>query len=197
MEYGCGIKPVINRLPCINYRLLMKEGQSQILAINSGSSSIKFSLYQHDETLKIILSGKIERIGTETTSFVYNRNEQAAIKNPVTAKDLSEAALFLIDWLEKEVSFKLTETGAEIPPDALNKIFDRPFNTVTKPTAQNTDSSAISLSGVYDIVGMHGGRVFVNSIAGQGATFLFTLPAVMSGEENSHEQAVNSSRRRR
>jgi len=84
----------------------MQEGQSQILTINGGSSSIKFSLYQYDETLKIILSGKIERIGTETTSFVYNRNEQAAIKNPVTAKDLSEAALFLIDWLEKEVSFK-------------------------------------------------------------------------------------------
>jgi signal transduction histidine kinase len=98
---------------------------------------------------------------------------------------------------EKEVSFKLTETGAEIPGDALNKIFERPFNTVMKPTAQSTDSNAISLSGVYDIVGMHGGRLFVNSIAGQGATFLFTLPAVMSGEENSHEQAVNSSRRRR
>jgi len=93
----------------------MQEGQSQILTINGGSSSIKFSLYQYDETLKIILSGKIERIGTETTSFVYNRNEQAAIKNPVTAKDLSEAALFLIDWLEKEVSFKhLTAVGHRI-----------------------------------------------------------------------------------
>jgi signal transduction histidine kinase len=98
---------------------------------------------------------------------------------------------------EKEVSFKLTETGAELPPDVLSKLFDRPLNTATKPAAQSTDSGAISLSGVYDIVGMHGGRVFVNSIAGQGATFLFTLPAVMSGEENSHEQAVNSSRRRR
>ena len=84
----------------------MKEGQAQILTINSGSSSIKFSLYQHNETLEKVLSGKIERIGTEAASFVYSKNEQAATRNPVTAKDISAAALFLITWLEKEISLK-------------------------------------------------------------------------------------------
>jgi signal transduction histidine kinase len=99
---------------------------------------------------------------------------------------------------EKEVTFKITETGAAIPADALNKIFERSFNAISKPVSQPADPDSINLSGVYDVVGMHGGRVFVNSNAGQGATFLFTLPAVsMGGEENSHEQAVNSGRRRR
>jgi signal transduction histidine kinase len=99
---------------------------------------------------------------------------------------------------EGEVNFKLSVAGAEIPADVLNKIFERPFNTVTSPIAQNQESSEISLSGVYDIVGMHGGRFFVNSNAGRGVAFLFTLPAVtISGEENNHEQAVNSGRRRR
>ena len=98
---------------------------------------------------------------------------------------------------EGEVSFKLSQTGETISPDVLRKIFDRPFNAVTKPTAQPLESGAISLSGVYDVVGMHGGRVFVNSTAGRGATFLFTLPTVSVEEEKNHEQAVNSSRRRR
>jgi signal transduction histidine kinase len=99
---------------------------------------------------------------------------------------------------ERELNFKLMETGAEIPADVLSKIFDRPFNTIEKPTPQNPESNVMSLSGVYDIVGMHGGRVFVNSSAEKGATFLFTLPAITAeAEENSHEQAVNSSRRRR
>jgi signal transduction histidine kinase len=98
---------------------------------------------------------------------------------------------------EGETHFKLTETGKEIPADVLSKILDRPFNSIAKPTLQNTESSVMSLSGVYDVVGMHGGRVFVNSNPGQGANFLFTLPAVTGSEENSHEQAVNSSRRRR
>jgi len=99
---------------------------------------------------------------------------------------------------EGELNFKLSETGAEIPADVLGKIFDRSFNSSTNPQAQTAETGAISLSGVYDVVGMHGGRVFVNSTAGQGANFLFTLPPVTAvGEENSHEQAVNSSRRRR
>jgi len=97
-----------------------------------------------------------------------------------------------------EVTVKITEKGSTIPGDALNKIFERSFNTITKPVSQLSEGDNVNLSGVYDVVGMHGGRVFVNSTAGQGATFLFTLPAVsMAGEENSHEQAVNSGRRRR
>jgi signal transduction histidine kinase len=99
---------------------------------------------------------------------------------------------------DREVAIKITEKGSTIPGDALNKIFERSFNTITKPVSQLSEGDNVNLSGVYDVVGMHGGRVFVNSTAGQGATFLFTLPAVsMGGEENSHEQAVNSGRRRR
>jgi signal transduction histidine kinase len=99
---------------------------------------------------------------------------------------------------EREVTVKITEKGQPFPPEKLSGIFDRPFNAIPKPAAQNMDAGATSLSGVYDVVGMHGGRVFVSSTAGQGATFLFTLPAINSGgEENSHEQAINSGRRRR
>jgi signal transduction histidine kinase len=99
---------------------------------------------------------------------------------------------------DRGVTVKITEKGSTIPGDALNKIFERSFNTITKPVSQLSEADNVNLSGVYDVVGMHGGRVFVNSTAGQGATFLFTLPAVsMGGEENSHEQAVNSGRRRR
>ncbi len=84
----------------------MHADQSKILTINAGSSSIKFSVYQYNEVLKIILHGKIERIGTPTAGFVYTRHEEVAIHEPVPAKDIAGAALFLIDWLEKEISFK-------------------------------------------------------------------------------------------
>jgi signal transduction histidine kinase len=99
---------------------------------------------------------------------------------------------------EKDVTVKITEKGAPIPSEVLNSIFDRPFTSISRSPVQNAAADPVSLSNVYDVVGMHGGRVFVNSTAGQGATFLFTLPAVsMGGEENSHEQAINSGRRRR
>ena len=96
---------------------------------------------------------------------------------------------------DREATVKIAANNAVLPADALNKIFERSFNTIAKPTAQNMDACASNLSGVYDVVAMHGGRVFVNGSAGQGATFLFTLPAVLfDGEENNHEQTVNSSR---
>jgi signal transduction histidine kinase len=99
---------------------------------------------------------------------------------------------------EGEVNVKISEKDAGIPAELLNTIFERSFNTISKPVVRGAEPGTVSLSGVYDIVGMHGGRVFVNSTAGQGAAFLFTLPAVIAdGEETSHEQAVNSSRRRR
>ncbi len=138
---------------------------------------------------EFVISGDREKLRDVLSDIVDIAVRLAAIESTVTAE--------LSHGREREVNFKLAETGAELPSEVLSRVYDRPFNSIIKPTAQSTDSSAISLSGVYDIVGMHGGRVFVNSSAGQGATFIFTLPAVMSGEENSHEQAINSSRRRR
>jgi signal transduction histidine kinase len=98
---------------------------------------------------------------------------------------------------EGAVTVRISNKTASIPPDVLSKVFERSFPATTL-TTENADAAAITLSGVYDIVGMHGGRIFVNSTTTQGATFLFTLPPVtVVGEENSHEQAVNSGSRRR
>jgi signal transduction histidine kinase len=98
---------------------------------------------------------------------------------------------------EGQLNFKVSEQGVSIPPEALSKIFERPFKTLIQPAAQSPDPGAINLSGVYDIIGMHGGRLFVTSSAGQATTLFFTLPAVKAGEDNTHEQAIDSGRRRR
>jgi signal transduction histidine kinase len=144
-----------------------------------------------------------QRIAEEPFVMIGDREKLASVLD-----DLIDAAAKLADnggtltaelshGREHEVSFKLSETGAALPADAVSQIFDRPFNTARKPSAPDAESSALSLSAVYDVVGMHGGRFFVNNSAGQGANFLFTLPAITASEEKNHEQAVNSSRRRR
>jgi acetate kinase len=82
-----------------------KKSQARVLAINGGSSSIKFALYQI-KPLKRLLSGKIDRIGLSGTNLIYH---DLAGKSPksrsLTASDHAAAAKFLVDWLEQQNDF--------------------------------------------------------------------------------------------
>lgn len=69
-------------------------------------------------------------------------------------------------WIE----FK--DSGGGIPADLLQRIFD-PFFT-TKPVGSGT---GLGLSISYGIINKHHGRIDVNSVPGQGATFRIVLPA--------------------
>jgi acetate kinase len=77
-----------------------------VLTINSGSSSVKFALYQGTEPLQPGLHGKVDRIGLSGTSLSFNDpagNRQA--ERSFTAPDHKSAAAFLIDWLEAQPNF--------------------------------------------------------------------------------------------
>jgi len=81
----------------------MHTGNKNILAVNGGSSSIKFSLYTADAPPVKWLSGKITRIGLPDTilTFTNSRNNTSG-KLPVEASGLNEAAAFLVGWLEQQ-----------------------------------------------------------------------------------------------
>ena len=81
----------------------MNTGNKNILAVNGGSSSIKFSLYTGEEPPVRWLSGKITRIGLPDAelTFTNNRNNTSG-KLPVQASGLPEAATFLAGWLERQ-----------------------------------------------------------------------------------------------
>jgi two-component system, NtrC family, sensor kinase len=67
---------------------------------------------------------------------------------------------------------RVTDNGSGIPADVLPKIF-QPFFT-TKPTGQGT---GLGLSLAYDIVTKgHGGTIEVESLEGEGTTFILKLP---------------------
>ena len=79
-----------------------KPANPRILAINGGSSSIKFVLYQTGGPLERRLYGKIDRIGLSGTNLTFNdptRNQQDS--RSLAASDHKSAANSLIDWLEE------------------------------------------------------------------------------------------------
>ena len=70
------------------------------------------------------------------------------------------------------IEIRIADNGPGIPDDVKSKIFE-PFFT-TKPTGSGT---GLGLSMSYDIVTKsHGGSLDVESVEGEGATFIITLP---------------------
>lgn len=65
----------------------------------------------------------------------------------------------------------VTDNGAGIPSDRLEKVFDK-FET----DSQNEDGIGLGLAIVKTFVEAHGGHVTVESKEGVGSTFRFTLP---------------------
>lgn len=81
----------------------MKSEEKYLLAVNGGSSSIKLAPYQRENPLKRKLYGKVERIGLSGTTasfFDITRDKQETFF--IEASDHSVAALWLIDYLNKQ-----------------------------------------------------------------------------------------------
>ena len=79
----------------------MQKPNSSILAINSGSSSIKFAFYDGLETLQRTIHGTVDRIGLSGTNLTFHNtatNDQERVD--ISASEEHSAADCLIDWLE-------------------------------------------------------------------------------------------------
>jgi signal transduction histidine kinase len=83
-----------------------------------------------------------------------------------------------------EVVFSVVDTGAGIPPVDLPRIFDR-YYQADPGVAQHF---GLGLSIAKGIVEAHGGRIWAESRAGEGASIYFTLqrmPPTGSETENT------------
>jgi acetate kinase len=80
------------------------QGTPLILTINGGSSSIKFALFEANDTLRRILEGAIDRIGLPETSLrVKGLDHADNFSRPVTAPDHTLAVGALMDWIEERL----------------------------------------------------------------------------------------------
>jgi len=84
----------------------MKPGNSNILTINGGSSSIKFALYAAVKPLKRGLYGTVDRIGLGGTNLTFHEaNGKRGVNRKLIAADHKSAANSLLDWLETQPDF--------------------------------------------------------------------------------------------
>jgi two-component system phosphate regulon sensor histidine kinase PhoR len=80
-----------------------------------------------------------------------------------------------------EAVLRVADTGIGIPPGDLDRIFER-FYRVDKARSRSAGGTGLGLSIVKHAVGLHGGRVGVESELGKGSTFTVRIPAAAAGE---------------
>jgi acetate kinase len=77
-----------------------------LLTINGGSSSIRFALYEEGEPLRLLLNGKVDRVGLSGTNLSFEDStgllQDSRIIDPARHPS---AVAFLLDWLETQQVF--------------------------------------------------------------------------------------------
>jgi two-component system phosphate regulon sensor histidine kinase PhoR len=74
---------------------------------------------------------------------------------------------------EEDVRICVVDNGPGIPRDDQERIFERFYK---QDRARSTGGTGLGLAIARHIVEGHGGRIWVESVPGEGATFCFTLP---------------------
>ncbi|HWY36796.1 MAG TPA: HAMP domain-containing sensor histidine kinase, partial [Nitrosopumilaceae archaeon] len=127
------------------------------------------------------ISGGIEFVNhVKTDVYAYYDEERISqvlanlIKNAFRAAPKNGKVEISVEELPDEVKVSVKDNGIGLPHDALDKIF-RKFYQVDTSSTREKGGSGLGLSICKGIIETHGGKIWVESELGKGATFSFTL----------------------
>ena len=107
-----------------------------------------------------------ERIGQVLTNLVKNAFKATSAKKGKVQ--------ILVEDMPNEIKISVKDNGIGLPKDSLDKIF-RKFYQVDTSSTREKGGSGLGLSICKGIIETHGGKIWVESELGKGATFSFTL----------------------
>jgi two-component system phosphate regulon sensor histidine kinase PhoR len=106
---------------------------------------------------------------------VFGNLIENALKYGKGSKRIRVGARLLESETAPEIEFTVQDFGPGIASEHLDRIFER-FYRVDKGRSREAGGTGLGLAIVKHIVQAHGGRIWVESELGAGATFHFTLP---------------------
>ena len=81
----------------------------------------------------------------------------------------------------EHLRFAVADTGIGIPADQLDGIFEE-FRQADATVSRDFGGTGLGLSITRKLVELHGGRIWVESVPGQGSTFFFSIPLRVAKE---------------
>ena len=116
-----------------------------------------------ENAIKFTPKGGTVRFGVRTTEMIDGADDEGAL------------GLVLMAAPRRAVEFWIADSGIGIPAGEHAKIFDA-FYQVDGSSTREHGGTGLGLSIVKRLVEAHGGRVWVESAPGEGATFRFVIP---------------------
>ena len=118
------------------------------------------------EATAVEFTGDRDRLIQTLTNLVGNAIKFSSAKSTVwITSDLREA----------RVLFTVRDTGRGIPQDKLESIFER-FQQVDASDSREKGGTGLGLAICRHIVEQHEGKIWVESVFGEGSTFYFAIP---------------------
>ena len=97
------------------------------------------------------------------------------VSNAIKFTDRGGKITVRVEQRGPDIQFSVTDTGIGIPAEDLSRL-GQPFEQVAKTKDRNTDGTGLGLALTKSFAEMHGGRMTLASIYGEGTTVAFTLP---------------------
>ncbi len=131
--------------------------------------------------------GDITRLRQIMMNLVCN-----AIK--FTPKGVITISVSILKELENKIDllFEVKDTGVGIPPDKIGKLF-RTFSQADASTAKTYGGTGLGLAISKNLVELMGGRIWVDSVPGQGSNFQFTIKTESVSKTDTPRSTGNGS----
>ena len=110
------------------------------------------------------------------------------VDNAVKYSEPGGTVTVSVDRATEHVAVTVADRGVGIPSRDLERIFER-FYRVDRARSRSTGGTGLGLSIVRHVAANHGGSVRVDSVEGEGSTFVLELPAVLLPDTGSAEGA--------
>ena len=108
------------------------------------------------------------------------------VRNAITFTNEGGHILISTEEITGHVQVSVKDDGVGIPASDLSNVFERFFQVESHLTRHHT-GMGLGLSVAKSMIELHGGRIWVESIQGQGSTFTFILPLKPTQQQNSVE----------
>ena len=162
------------------------EGLDRMFRVKVKSTDLQWAIERDPELPRYVLvdGGKLREVLTNLLSnaFKFTQGGTVCLKVKCEASPKSSTS-----QEQSMISFAVVDTGSGIAAEDLETIF-QPF-VQAKSTASKERGTGLGLTISYQFVEVMGGHLSVQSTLGEGSSFSFTIPVVVTNADESEPKS--------